>query len=314
MIFRADTRQEVDWPISIGQFRIVPFVMGEATTYSDSPGGDGQNRLYGGAGLRLTTSFWRVYDSVDSELFDIHRIRHVIQPEINLFSSATTLDESKVYDFDPDVDAINDITGGQFALHQHWETMRGGPGRWQSVDILDFNVEADLYTHQPPADVLNPVSFRGLYFPSEPQTSVPRQAINSDLTWHIADDTAFISDVQWNLDQRETAIAEAGLAISRGSRLSYYIGDAYVQALDSQILSFNANYNLTSKYQLGINEALDFGRSRATVTSLSITRRFDIFSFQISVYHDGIANTNGITVNFFPSGQPGFTQPWHAND
>lgn len=314
MIFRADTRQEVDWPISIGQLRIVPFVMGEATTYSDSPGGDGQNRLYGGAGLRLTTSFWRVYDSVDSDLFDIHRLRHIIQPEINLFTSATTLDQSKIYDFDSNIDAINDITGGQFALHQHWETMRGGPGRWQSVDILDFNVEADLYTHQPPASVLNPVSFRGLYFPSEPQTSVPRQAINSDLTWHIADDTAFISDVQWNLDQRETAIAEAGVAVNRGNRLSYYIGDAYVQALDSQILTFSASYNVTSKYQLGINEALDFGSSRDTVTAVSITRRFDMFSFQISIYHDGIANTSGITVNLFPVGQPGFSRPWRAND
>ncbi|HEX4053559.1 MAG TPA: LPS assembly protein LptD [Tepidisphaeraceae bacterium] len=314
MIFRADTRQEVDWPVSIGQLRVVPFVMGEATSYSDSPGGDGQNRLYGGAGLRLTTSFWRVYDSVDSDLFDIHRLRHIVQPEINLFTSATTLDQSKIYIFDPDVDALNDITGGQFALHQHWETMRGGPGRWQSVDILDFNVEADLYTHQPPASVLNPVSFRGLYFPSEPQTSVPRQAINSDLTWHIADDTAFISDVQWNLDQRETAIAEAGVAINRGSRLSYYVGDAYVQALNSQILTFNANYNLTSKYQLSVSEALDFGSSRATVTYVSVTRRFDIFSFSIAVYHDGISNTSGITANFFPVGQPGFSRPWNAND
>jgi hypothetical protein len=314
IIFRADTRQEVDWPFSLGEFRIVPFVMGRATTYSDSPGGDGQNRLFAGTGLRLTTSFWRTYDSVDSDLFDVHRLRHIIQPEVNLFTSATTLDQSKVYVFDPDVDAVNDITGGQFALHQHWETMRGGPGRWQSVDLLDFNVEADLYTHQPPASLLNPVSFRGLFFPSEPETSIPRQAINSDLTWHIGDDTAFISDVQWNLDQRETAIAEGGLAFNRGSRLNYYIGDAYVQALETQIISFNANYNLTAKYQMGIYQALDFGASRAAVTSVSLTRRFDTFAFSVSVYHDGIANTNGFNINLFPAGQPGFSRPWGAND
>ena len=314
MIFRGDSRQEVDWPFSIAELRFVPYVMGRATSYSDSPGSDGQTRLFGGTGMRFTTSFWHVDDSIDSELLDLHRIRHIIQPEVNLFASATTVDQSKLYIFDPNVDAINDITGGQFALHQHWETMRGGPGRWQSVDLLDFNVEADLYTHQPPASVLNPVSFRGLFFPSEPETSIPRQAINSDLTWHISDDTAFISDVQWNLDQRETAIAEAGLAINRGSRLQYYIGDAYVQALDSQIFSFNASYNLTAKYQMGIYEALDFGASRAAVTSVSLTRRFDVFAISISAYHDGIANTNGFNVNFFPAGQPSFSRPWRAND
>ncbi|MGD0462877.1 MAG: LPS assembly protein LptD [Tepidisphaeraceae bacterium] len=314
MIFRGDSRQEVDWPFSISELRFVPYVMGRATSYSDSPGGDGQTRLFGGTGMRFTTSFWRVDDSIDSSLFDLHRIRHIIQPEVNLFASSTTVDQSKLYIFDPNTDAINDITGGQFALHQHWETMRGGPGRWQSVDLLDFNVEADLYTHQPPASVLNPVSFRGLFFPSEPETSIPRQAINADLTWHIGDDTAFISDVQWNLDQRETAIAEAGLAFNRSARLSYYIGDAYVQALDSQVFSFSANYNLTAKYQMGIYQALDFGASRAAVTSLSLTRRFDAFAVSVSMYHDGIANTNGLNVNLFPAGQVGFSRPWRAND
>jgi lipopolysaccharide assembly outer membrane protein LptD (OstA) len=314
IVYRGDTRQEVDWPIAIGQLKVVPYVMGEVTAYSDSPDQDEQTRLYGGVGARITTTFWRVDDSVDSDLFDLHRIRHVIQPEINIFSSATSVDESQVYIFDPEVDGINDITAAQFALHQHWETMRGGPGRWQSVDILDVNVEGDFYPHSIPQSLLTPQSFRGLFFPSEPQTSVPRQAVNADATWHIGDDTALISDIQWNLDKRETAIAEAGLAINRGSRLSYYVGDAYIQDLESQVFSFNANYNLTSKYSINLNQALDFGVSRAAVTYLTVTRRFDAFAFSVSVYHDDINKISGFNVNLIPAGQPGFTAPWRAND
>ena len=170
-----------------------------------------------------------------------------------------------------------------------------------------------FYPHQPPPQFLNPASFRGLFFPSEPETSVPRQAINTDLTWHIADDTAFLSNVQWNLDTHETAIAEAGLAINRGSRLSYYIGDAYVQALESQVFNFSANYSLTSKYSLGMYESLNFGPGRAAVTYLSVTRRFDLFSLSVSVYHDGINKVTGFNVNFYPSGQPGFSTPWRVN-
>jgi hypothetical protein len=314
IVYRGDTRDEVDWPIAIGPFKAVPYVMGEVTAYSDTPEQDEQTRVYGGVGARLTTTFWGVYDDIDSDLFDIHRIRHVIQPEVNIFTSGTTVDESQVFIFDPNVDAISDITAAQFALHQHWETMRGGPGRWQSVDILDVNVEGDFYPHSLPQNLLTPTSFRGLFFPSEPQTSVPRQAINADATWHIGDDTALISDIQWNLDTRETAIAEAGLAINRGSRLSYYIGDAYIQQLESQVVSFNANYNISSRYAITLNQAFDFGAARAAVTYLTVTRRFDAFAFSVSVYRDDINKISGFNVNLIPAGQPGFTAPWRVND
>jgi len=313
-VYRGDSRDELDWPVALGEFKFVPYMMGEATAYSNSPGGDTQNRLYGGLGMKATTSFWTVDDSVDSDLFDLHRIRHIIQPEVNLFTSGTTVDQEKLYIFDPNIDAINAISAAQFALHQHWETMRGGPGRWESVDIFDFNVEADYYAHQPPPSVLNPVGFRGLFFPSEPETSVARQAINGDATWHIADDTAFISDAQWNMDTRELAIVEGGLAINRGSRLSYYVGDAYIQQLQSQVFTLSATYNLTTKYQLAINQALDFGASRAAVTYFALTRRFETFAVQVSVYHDGINNVNGFNVNLLPQGAPGFSAPWRAND
>lgn len=314
IVYRGDTRNEVDWPIALGPIKVVPYVMGEVTAYSLTPEQDDQTRLYGGVGSRITTTFWGVDDDIDSDLFDLHRIRHVIQPEINLFTSGTTVDESRVFIFDPDVDAINDITAVQVALHQHWETMRGGPGHWQSVDFLDVDVEGDFYPHSLPQNLLTPVSFRGLFFPSEVQTSVPRQAINGDAVLHIGDDTALISDIQWNLDTRETAIAELGLAINRGSRLSYYVGDAYIQQLESQVISFNATYNISSRYSVNLNQAFDFGAARAAVTYLTLTRRFDVFAFSVSVYHDDINKISGFNVNLIPAGQPGFVAPWRVND
>jgi hypothetical protein len=313
-IYRGDTREEFDLPLPVGPVKIVPYVMGRVTAYSNSPSDEEKTRLFGGGGVRVTTTFWHVDDSVDSDLLDLHRIRHVIQPEVNFYSSATTVDQSQVYIFDPSVDAVDDITAASVALHQHWETMRGGPGRWQSVDILDLNLEGDFYPHQPPPGVLAVLPFRGLFFPSEPETSIARQSLNADMTVHLGDDTAFITDYQWDLDKRETAIAEAGVAVSRGSRLSYYIGDAYIQALESQVFTFNATYNLTQKYSINLNEALDFGQSRAAVTYLTVIRRFDTFAFSVSVYHDEINKVSGFNVNLFPAGQPGFSAPWRAND
>ena len=51
-VFRGDFRQEVDAPFSIGQFRVVPYVIGRYTAYSDSPDGQSKNRLLAGTGIR----------------------------------------------------------------------------------------------------------------------------------------------------------------------------------------------------------------------------------------------------------------------
>jgi hypothetical protein len=303
-VYRGDTRQELDWPLTLGQFKVVPYGFGRVTAYSNSPEDQPQTRLFTGAGLRMTTSFWQVDNSINSDLFDIHRVRYVMEPEVNLFTSASTLSNSQLYIYDPDVDSINPISAAQFALHQHWDTMRGGPGRYQSVDFLDINIAANLYANQPPINLLNPTNFRGLFFAAEPEASVPRQGINGDATWRMSDTTSFISDVEWNLDQHELAIAQAGVAVQRGDRLSYYIGDDYVQDLDSQILEFVANYQLTSKYSISFGQNFNFGDARDVSTSLTVTRRFDTLALQVAVWHDAINHVNGFNLNIIPNGLP----------
>ena len=43
-LHRADLREELDFPFSLGQFRLMPYVVGRYTGYSDSPGGGSKNR------------------------------------------------------------------------------------------------------------------------------------------------------------------------------------------------------------------------------------------------------------------------------
>ncbi len=301
-VYRGDSRQELDWPVSVGEIKVVPYVMGEVTEYSNSPGGESQSRFYGGVGVRLTTAFWKVDDTFESDFFDLHRVRHVIEPEINLFTSGTTLDNSHLYIFDPNIDAINDISAAQIALHQQWETMRGGPGRWRNVDFLDLNIAGNFYANQPPASILNPVQFRGLFFPSEPQISIPRQGVNADATWRISDTTALLSDAEWNLDQRELATASFGLAVARDERLTYYAEDRYIQVLQSQVLSFSADYRLSAKYSLEGSQSFDLGSSHDVSTSISFVRRFDNITMIVSVTHDAITGINGLNFNLIPLG------------
>ena len=304
-VWRGDTRQEIDWPLALGQVKIVPYVLERITSYSDSPGGDPQTRLYSGGGLRMTTSFWKVDDSAQSDLLDIHRLRTVIEPEVNLYGSGSTVDDSRLFIYDPDVDQISDIQAAQLAWHERWQTMRGGPDGWRSVDLLELNVEGDFFANEPPPDILDPAQFRGLFFPSAPETSVPRQGINTDATWHISDTTSLLADDSWSLDGHELATASAGIAVYRDEHLSYYLDDRYVQILHSQVISFSANYELTRKYTVQVGQSFNFGDTSDINSVLTLIRQFDSFSVAVTVFHDAITNQSGFNVNLIPIGFPG---------
>jgi hypothetical protein len=302
VVYRGDFRQELDYPFSFGQFRLVPYVLGRYTVYSDSPVGASQNRLLAGAGVKINTDFWKVDDTVESELFDLHRLRHVIEPEVNLFTSASNLNRDQLLQYDESIDEINAITAGQVALHQQWETKRGGADRWRSVDFLDWNIEANFYSHKPNDPLMNPANFRGLFFDSLPEASLPRNSINSDATWRLSDTTAILGDVEYNLDKNTLATASIGIAVQRSDRLGYFIGQRYIQPLASNILTTAVTYELTSKYTFAVRQSYDFGVQAEVTSDFSIIRHFDRFFVSFTLRYDEIGGNSGFEVNIFPEG------------
>ena len=306
---RADFRQEIDYPMSFGQFRAVPYVLGRYTGYSDSPTGDAQNRLFAGTGLRMTTAFWKVDNETESSLFDIHRLRHVVEPEMQLFTSAQSVDRQDLFIYDEPIDAINDVSAAQFGFDQRWQTKRGGPGKWRSVDFFTLHSDVTFYANQPPAEVLAPTSgpydahgFRGLFYNSLPEASIPRNSFNSDGMWRISDATVLLADEQYNLDEQDLATASVGLAVQRDTRLSYFVGDRYIHQLNSNIVSVAVNYELSTKYSLSASQAYDYGQNQDVSSSFTITRRFDRFYVMLTVSYDETTGDSGFFLNVHPEG------------
>src|SRR2546430_245842 len=84
----------------------------------------------------MSSAFRKVDDTAHSDLFDIHRLRHVIEPKLNLFAGVENKDRNDVFIYDEPIDQIWDISAVQLALRQRWQTKRGGPGNWRSVDFF----------------------------------------------------------------------------------------------------------------------------------------------------------------------------------
>ena len=303
--YRGDFRQEVDYPLSTGHFKVVPYVFGRMTDYSDSPAEGTQNRLYVGSGIRMSTAFWATDDTAESNLFDIHRVRHVIEPELNLYTSAQTTDRNSVFIYDEQTDDLQDVSAASIALNQRWQTKRGGPGKWRSVDFFTFNVVANFFANKPPDNELPPSDFRGLFFPSLPESSVPRDSLNADATWRVSDDMVLLGDVQYNVEENRLATAAVGLAVRHDERLSYTVGNSYINDLDSNITSVGLSYMISKKYTLGYYQSFDFGRDENVNFTTSLTRKFDTFAMLFRVSYDEITGESSMGFSLSPVGAGG---------
>lgn len=302
---RGDFRQEIDYPVSVGQFRVVPYLFGRYTGYDQAIDGERADRLMGGTGVRFNTQFWKVDNHAHSELFDIHRVRHVIEPEVHLFASATNFNPNELWIYDEPIDKTYGVTAAQLALRQRWQTKRGGPGRLRSVDFFTLNLEANFFGNQPSEAELVPAGFRGLFFRTLPEASVPRDSINANAEWRISDSTIALADAQYNMDQERLATASVGLIARRDTRMTYFLGLRYIEDLNSSIGTVAANYELTRKYSVGFQQSYDFRDEGGVYSSINVQRRFDRFFMMFSIYDNSDDDEQGIGFALYPEGLAG---------
>lgn len=318
LTFRGDFRQELSWPFSLDRSRMVPYVVGRYSQYSESPGGGSEGRVFAAAGLRWTTAFWKVDDQAQSRLLDINRLRHVIEPQMNLFVSASSADRDDLLIYDESIDSINDIGAWQIALNQRWQTKRGGPGRWRSVDFFRINTSLNLFFNEPDEISDNLQGSRGLFFFSQPETSVARDSVNLDAEWTVSDSVRVYGDLQYNLEESELATAGAGMIVRQG-RVSYFtelrhIGLDFTQVINGNtfrfesqdLLQLGAKYELTSKYSVAGYVSYDLAQSRDDSSLISLTRQFDRFFMSVSVGFDNLDDETFFYFNVWPEGmEPG---------
>jgi lipopolysaccharide assembly outer membrane protein LptD (OstA) len=300
--YRADSREEVDDPINLGPLRAMPYVVGRYTGYSDSPTDSEPQRVLGAAGIRFVTDFWKVDPTVESDLLDLHELRHIIEPEVDLYTSAENVSPDDVTIYEQNVDELPAISAASFDLRQEWQTQRGGPGHWQSVDAFTLDLQADFFSHKPPNSALTPDNFRTLYFASDPEASIPRDGFVANAGWRISDTTAILSDADWNYDRSELATAAVGFAVQRDPRVSYYLGVRYVDPLNSNIGSALISYQLTEQYSVALNQNYDFDQSRNVSSAVTIIRHLDRLIASLSIYTNSINGQSGFEFNIIPEG------------
>jgi hypothetical protein len=306
--FRGDTRQEIDAPMKLGIVDVVPYVVGRVTAYSDDfndfSGEDDTLRLWGGAGVKLHTSFSQSFDNVESDLFDVHRLRHIIEPSATIQYADTTINQESLPVYDYDVESIAEGATGRFGVRNTLQTQRGGPGNWRSVDFLrlDTNlvlVSGEVQTESPLAH----------FFDDRPEMNLGNNHVFNDLAWQATDTLKVVADQDYNLDTSENERWDAGIMIDHTPRLTTFVGVREIRPVHSMIISYGFEYTITPKWVVGFTQAFDLREGTSRSVTVHLTRRLPHWLLITMIDFDTIENSTSFGIALAPEGFGGKGSP-----
>ncbi|MEN0021132.1 MAG: hypothetical protein AAF747_09645, partial [Planctomycetota bacterium] len=303
-VLRADSRHQLDVSLNAGPVRINPYLVGRATFWDEryptfSPDEDDRTRLYGGAGVRISTTLARTDNDVDSQLLDIHRLRHVMEPSVEVFAAEANIQTGDIPLYDSEVEELYTGTLVRFGLDQTLQTKRGGPGRWRTVDLLEFNT-AVVLTHDEGGEAAIPrsIAFR-------PELTRPADSFEADAVYRMTDAVTVAGSTIFDLDAGRQRRSSIGVRVDHSPVASSAAELRYIDPLDSTDLVGSTRYAITDKYVVSARTAYDFEFANFKSFGVEARREFSQLVFGVSVDFDNIQGTTSFGIVFNPKGAGG---------
>ncbi len=326
------SRHEIAWPLLWQNIHVTPTFIG-VYVHDDSAlePGDGafpwqndprymdkrsENDFFqGAAGLRLSTQFWHIDNSVQSNLFDLDRLRHIVSPEVNLFWQNSTLEET------PRHDIFN------VGLRQRWQTKRGyGPKKY-STDVLRLNTFATFVTND-----VEEAALPGRFIYQQPEWQFDHPAIlnhdlaglglarrsqynqslsdyfTTDITWFASPTTVLSGGINYNLYDEAVSHLYSDLYVQRSELTQYHIGHSFWRKgdpfndADAHFFTAGISYYINTKYSVVLNQQFDIANDAAAYTRGSIIRKHRHWYSAVTLGYDATRNGTSVVFSIWPAG------------
>lgn len=309
-VLRGDTRHEIQAPLKIGPLDAVPYLAGRVTGYDEDfvafSGEEDNVRLWGAAGVRLHTQFSRTFETVDNRVLDLHRLRHIVEPNADIYVAETSIDPERLPVFDPTVEDVRGGFAARLGLRNTLQTQRGGPGRWRSVDWLvldtDFVIAGDDTEfdrdRQFPADAADLPHFFG----HRPEWSSGGDHFYSRLMWMVSDNLAIASDLTYDLERGYLAQWRIGGTLQHTPAFSTFVDFAELNALNSRLLSYGFAYELTRKYTLSLAHTIDLEGNQGRSIAVTLVRKLPRWRLVFLLDHNELDDDTTVGVVLVPVG------------
>lgn len=304
-VWRLDTRHEFTSQLSLGPINITPFATLRSTYWDNDFGAYSPNetdnvRLWGSTGARFSTTIQKVNDSIDSRLLDLHRIRHIIEPNATIMLAGSTIDRVDLPEYDSTVEGIAEGTITYYGVNQTWQTQRGGPGRWHYVDV--FTLDTGVTWASDDADRRGPITH---FVDYRPEYSYVGNAWDLEGTWQLSDTYALSGSNSFDLDSNSQQRSSVGVIIHHNPSYSSFMELRSLNAQDSTVLDFGAAYMMTSKIELGATLTYDLNEGGFQETNFEVRRRFASALMGFNISYNEITNETGFGFVFQPQGVKG---------
>jgi len=286
---RFDSRHEFAMPVGVGPVKITPYVVGRFTAWSgavESFSTDAKDtRVFGAVGVRLNTQVQHVDNTVESRLFDLHRMRTIIEPRLTAWHGYTDVPDGALPVYDQGVESIGGGSVVEIGLKTTWQTQRGGPGRWRSVDVL--TIDTSLVVNSGDANRESPTP---QFFAYRPEYSQFGDHVQGAATWTISDSLAVVGEATYDLDNSVFARGSIGTRLRHTPLLSTYVEYRFIDANETKLLGVGWQYDITSKYNVLLLPQWDFVANDFRAISVAVVRKFPDFNFTLRVTQDQISD------------------------
>ncbi len=297
---RVDVREEVEAPIKLGWINLVPFATGRGTYWDGMDLHDGGLwRGFGAYGVRGSSQFWRIYPDVQSDLWDLNGIRHIVNPYFVAWFAHSNVRSDRITPFDEGIETIDDFYGGKLGVRQIWQTKRGGLENAHTVDWLTVDLELGAFTDAQANEISN-----GYVNEFRPEDSRSRNYIAGDVAWRAGDTTTILYDFNFDMSDRSYDRHSVALAVERNPRFAYILGARYAGDIDMNLVGGGWNYRLNEKHITAFRLWHDIGRGDLGEVAFAYIRRLPRWYAGLSFEWDNVDNDFSVSFSLWPEGIP----------
>jgi hypothetical protein len=353
LVQRFHTRQEFALPISGKGWNVSPFVFGRFTgymngdwnQYREMQGIDqdlDEYRVMLGGGARASTKFVAIDNEARSDFFDVHRLRHIIEPNATLWYGWDSLPTGAFPIYDQRIEGATGGTAAQIGIRETLQTQRGGPGNRESVDFLvldygavfndgadDFQRSSAIQPSLAPLTQYNPYSWVQSPYPQfynwEPELSQWGSHGYGSAIWQLSSSLTLAGSGLFGWESREVVDLTSGSPVTRtingllrgsvGVEMNHapdtstYLEYRFLGATDDELLQAGLRYRIGRLYQLGISPQYDLRRGEFRAATASIVRTLPDFNFRMTVGYNLIRDETVFGMNIAVPPTPGVGFP-----
>ena len=302
---RVGARGTLALPATLGIFRLAPEFGGGVTTYSGSQFAGRADMHYA---LRAATDLWRVYPDVESNLLDLHGLRHVVRLSagyVDRFRVSRPSD--RLFVQDPE-DLLDEVRAVDVILRNRLETKRAGA----IVEFLDLELRGIFFPDRMDA---RPAPFdareefglgtSSMLLPGEEKwRSIPRHGMGP-VTAHarsqLRDSLALIGDVWYDFETHHFETWAAAVQYEAFPDLGIYLGHRAIRG-DSSVITASVDFVISDRWSAQVFHQADLRGGGTLLTGLNLRRRYHDFLISFEFRHNETERETSFAVTV----EPGF--------